>query len=113
MSETFEDLAKTYAFELNSKTDTSLNNEIYVSGTINEDFTDGEFSVRLNEITNRVNSLNYYTMANLLKLLLIKTPNQNQPIVHWPGIGNIRFCHIADEIRPISYFRQLSARRKK
>jgi hypothetical protein len=113
MTLTDEIKAKSFANELNSNTDTRQSNEIYVSGEINEDATDGTFSVRLNEITNRVSNLNYMQMANLVKLLNIKMPEQAQPVIHWPGIGNIRYCHIADEVRSIAYFQKIARRKNK
>jgi hypothetical protein len=85
--------AKRLAKTLQEKTHLAFSNEIFVS--IDEiDAKSSKFSVRLNQISNRISNVDYVTMLFLVKELSSIAYNNSgykldvvaKPTVHWPGI---------------------------
>ena len=88
-----ETRAKRLAKLLQQQTHLAISNEIFVS-IDNIDDKSSKFSVRLNQISNRISNVDYITMMFLVKELSSIAYNNSgykldivaTPEVHWPGI---------------------------
>lgn len=88
-----ESRAKRLAKLLQKETHLAISNEIFVS-IDNIDDKSSKFSVRLNQISNRISNVDYITMMFLVKELSSIAYNNSgykldivaTPEVHWPGV---------------------------